>query len=129
MKNRWLDTLLLLALFATLFTNGQPFHSLMGFLFAVLLTLHVLSKRKWLIAVGKTIRKRKGNRQLKQKYSVAILMLGTWYAAIISAMAAIQFHGPLVAFSLLLTVIHLWQNRTRIKNILFIKSSSKAKFR
>ena len=119
-----LDLILLSGVILLPITAGGELHSILGFIFTIFLTIHIILKRKWLVGIGRKIRV--VNSKQKQKYIIAILMLKVWYVSIMAAIFSaftyetwpLQVHTNFVMLGVILTVIHLYQNFGKIKSLL-----------
>ena len=120
--------------------SGQVFlHVIQGTVFTLLVVIHVLLNRKWLVSVSKNLMSGKLKGNIKCQYGVDIFLMAIWGLTIITGFIAMGFslwgvenlfgfirlHGVLARVGGVLIIVHILQHSSQIASYIGLKSKKR----
>ena len=135
------DVLMLVTLVVTLATMREDMlvHTIFGGLFVFFMAIHIFITLKWMTGIGKNIKKVKP--KIRRQFAVNITLTTVWLLCIITGIlagvhtltgvealfAVRRIHGVTGVIACVLTLVHMFQHRNRIRSLLKRKARPIAK--
>ena len=120
--------------------GGLIFHLAVGTIFAVFVATHLYLNRKWVVAVTKSIKKRRANKKMKRLYVIDMILIAVWSIAIMTGFLAIpsfafgmeafwvfgRIHAVSVRLGSVLILVHIIQHWGQIRSYFRLKKKISA---